>query len=314
MYAHMGVVSRLIALKLVRDRWHARKDVSPRRHEEAVDDAADSPLELEATDWKQTLKRTLAEVKEDRVSFAAAAIAYYLFLAVFPALIALVGILGIAHVDTSGLIESLRANLPGGAGRALTSAIARADNPSQTASLAAAVAGIAVALWSASSGMVALQTGLNVAYDVATDRKFVAKRGVALLLLLATLALGGVPSPIFTFGDSAVFVILGWFLTVAAVILLFSIYYYLGPNRDSPRWQWLTPGGVAGAVIWMAASLLFVVYVSNFNSYGKTYGPLAGVIVLVLWLYLSGIAVLIGGELNSELERRAAPSSSPRAG
>ncbi|HEX8099780.1 MAG TPA: YihY/virulence factor BrkB family protein, partial [Actinomycetota bacterium] len=197
-------------------------------------EGADSPLELPARDWKATAKRTLKEIKDDRITFAAAAMSYYFFLAIFPALIAVVGILGLAEIDAGGLIRSLRETLPGGAGAALTSAVANANKTSEAASLAATVGGIAVALWSASSGLVALQTGLNVAYDVEHDRKFVKKRAIALLLLVAMLLLGGVPSPFFTFGDAVFFTILGWILTVMAVIVLFSIFYYLAPNRESP--------------------------------------------------------------------------------
>ena len=187
----------------------------------------------------------------------------------------------------------------------MTSAVANADRTSEAASLAATIGGIAVALWSASAGMAALQTGLNVAYDVPRERKFLKKRAIALLLLAATLLLGGVPSPIFSFGDSTFFTILGWILTVAAVMVLFSIFYYLGPNREKPTWSWVSAGGIFGALLWIVASLIFGLYISNFNNYGKTYGPLAGVIILVLWLYLSSIAVLVGGELNAELERQA---------
>lgn len=266
----------------------------------------DSPLDLRASDWKSTAKRTLKEIKDDRITFAAAGMAYYFFLAVFPALIALVGILGLVSVDASGLVESIRSSLPGGAGDALTQAIRNSDRPSETASLAAVVFGITAALWSASSGMVALQSGLNIAYDVDQDRKFVGKRGVALLLILATGLLGGVPSPLFTFGESTIFTVVGWVLTVSAVVVLFSLFYYLGPNRPKPSWRWVSAGGVVGALIWIVGSLAFAIYISNFNNYDKTYGPLGGVIVLVLWLFLSSLAVLIGGELNAELERQAA--------
>jgi hypothetical protein len=138
--------------------------------------------------------------------------------------------------------------LPGGAGEALTEAVARANRPSEAASLTAAILGIAAALWSASSGMVALQSGLNVAYDVFEDRKIIGKRGIALLLLLITILLGGVPSPFFTFGEAVVFEVLGWVLTIAAVIVMFSLFYYLGPNRGRPRWQWVSVGGIVGAV------------------------------------------------------------------
>ena len=265
----------------------------------------DTPLELDKGDWKQTLRRAMKEFKEDRASFAAAGMAYYFFLSIFPMLIALVGILGLVKADTSGLVETLKQDLPGGAGEALGQAVSRADAPSDAASLVAAVVGIAAALWSASSAFVALQSGLNVAYDVPEDRKFIGKRGVALVLVLATLVLGGVPSPIFSFGDSTILSIVGWALTVVAVSILFSLFYYLGPKRDTPAWQWVSAGGLIGAAIWIVASLLFAWYVGEFNSYEKTYGPIAGVIVLILWLYLSSLAVLLGGEINSELERQA---------
>jgi membrane protein len=228
-------------------------------------------------------------------------------------LIAVVGILGLLEADTSGFIESVTSTLPGEAGQPIVAAFAEADKPSDATSTTAAVFGVAVALWSASSGMVALQSGLNVAYDVPEDRKLIGKRGIALLLLLAAFVLGGVPSPIFTFGESAIFVVLGWILTVVAVMVMFSVFYYLGPNRESPSWQWVSVGGVVGTVLWIAASLALGFYVGNLNNYSKTYGALGGVIVLILWLFITSSAVLVGGELNSELERQAARRSGAAA-
>lgn len=267
----------------------------------------DTPLELERSDWKEALKRTLKEIKADRVTLIAAGMAYYFFLAIFPAFIALIGILGLASIDTSELQSSIASALPGGSGDFILDALKRADSTTQTASVIAAISGSAIALWSASSGMVALQSGLNVAYDVPEDRKFVGKRAVALLLIIATGVLGGVPSPIFTFGESTTFAILGWVLTVVAVIVLFSIYYYLAPKRQKPAWQWVSVGGVLGGVLWIVASLGFGWYAnSGFANYNETYGPIGGVIVLIFWLYLSSIAILIGGEWNAEMERQAA--------
>ncbi|HVM11485.1 MAG TPA: YihY/virulence factor BrkB family protein [Actinomycetota bacterium] len=313
----MSLMRRLMILRLLL-RWRKQRRERPSAstpHRGAVRDPAragrapQSPLDLEPRDWKRTLRGTLRQMKEDRISFAAAAVTYYLFLAIFPALIAVVGILGLAAVDPSGLEEGVRAALPGGAGDVLADAVANANRPSQQTSLVAAVVGVAVALWSGSSGMVALQTGLNVAYDIPEERRFVKKRAVALALLLATLLLGGVPSPFFVLGEGALAATLGWVATALAVMLLFSIFYSLGPNRDAPRWRWVTPGGIVGGGLWIVLSLLFGLYISNFGDYGRTYGALAGVIVLLLWLYLSSLVVLVGAELNAELEDEADPAT-----
>lgn len=278
---------------------------APSVRERAED--ASSPLDVPAPGWIQTLKRTLKEIKDDRVTLIAAGMAFYFFLAIFPALIAAIGVLGL--VDESGnLIEkvtsSINANFPGDSGSVLTEAVSSAGRSSEKTSFVAAAIGIAAALWSASSGMVAMQSGLNIAYDGLPERKLIGKRLVALGLLLAMGLLGGVPSPFFAFGDSLVFSILGWILTVLSVMVLFAIFLGLGPNREMPKWRWVSPGGIVGGLLWILVSLGFGFYVDNFSSYGETYGPLAAVIVLIFWLYLSAMAILIGGELNAELERQ----------
>jgi membrane protein len=328
----LKLLLRLFVLKVIWDRWRGNPQMqtSPERLLPPPQDGTraptepeiptqkkggpgpDTPLELSQSDWRVTLKRTGKEIKADRVPFMAAAMAYYFFLAIFPALIAVVGIMGLVDADTTSLIDSIESTLPGESGQAITEAFREADKPSDATSLTSAILGIAIALWSASSGMVALQTGLNIAYDVEQDRKFFAKRGLALLLIVATALLGGVPSPIFTFGESTVFVVLGWVLTIVAVMILFSIYYYFGPNRESPTWHWVSAGGVVGALLWIIVSVAFGWYVESYSNYSKTYGSLAGVIVLILLLYLTSLAVLIGGELNAELERRSAERTSGR--
>jgi membrane protein len=274
----------------------------------------DSPLDLEPTDWKATLKRTLKEIKEDRVTLAAAGMAYYFFLALVPALIAFIGIMGLFDINTTDMTESIQNSLPGTSGQVLSEPLKKAQTNSDKSSLVAALVGIAVALWSASSGMGGLQAGLNIAYDVPQERKFVKKRLVALALIVATGLLGGVPSPFFKFGDAAIFTILGWALTVVAVAVLFSIYYYLGPNRESPTWQWVSLGGVVGMVLWIVVSVGFGLYVNQLGeeSYTKTYGSLAGVVILILYLFLTSLAVLVGGELNAEVERQGARRSAAR--
>lgn len=327
------LLARLLAVKLVRDRLKATKGQPPHapisasrpataRREPAppgstYDEAAvkpqragepgpDTPLELDAPDWKETGKRTLKEIKSDRVTLIAAGMAYYLFLAIFPAVIAFTGILGLAEINTGPIIDAIQNNLPGSSGALLVDAVRGSQAQSDQAAISATVFGIALALWSATSGFIALQKGLNVAYDVPEDRKFFGARLVALALIIATGLLGGVPSPLFMLGDGVIFDIIGWLLTAVAVTMLFSVYYYLGPNRGKPTWQWVSAGGILGALIWIAASVGFGLYVGDdAGPYAKTYGSTGAVIALIFWLFLTSVSILIGGELNAELERQA---------
>jgi membrane protein len=286
----------------------------------------ESPLQLEPTDWKASVKRAVKEFKDDRATLTSAGMAFYWFLSIFPAMLAFVGLLGLVNAS-QGAIDSItevvESALPGDASETLVTAI----RESQTAdgSVVAALIGIALALWSASSGMVGLQMGLNVAYDVTDDRKFVKKRLVAFQLMIAMLVLGGAATALIVFGAplgdalrddlpfGSAFVVLWtlirWAGGLVALTALFATVYYLAPYRETPRWVWVSPGGILAALIWLAASLGFSFYVSSFGNYAETYGSLAGVVVLLFWLYLTALAVILGGELNAELERQSAAKS-----
>jgi membrane protein len=268
----------------------------------------DSPLDLEKTDWKETAKRALEGIKSDRVTLIAAGMAYYLFFAIFPAIIAFTGILGLFEIDSTKIVEAIRDNMPGRSGALLVEAVQGSTTTADSTAITAVIFGVALALWSASSGFVALQKGLNVVYGVGEDRKFIGARSIAFLLIIATGLLGGVPSPFFTLSSNETFDVLdvvGWILTIAAVIVLFSAYYYFGPKREKPTWQWVSAGGILGTVMWIVGSLGFRIYAGAPDRYANTYGEIGAVIALIFWLFLTSLAILVGGELNAELERQA---------
>jgi membrane protein len=279
------------------------------------------------------LKRTRKRIVRDRVTMAAGSLAYHWFLALFPAVIAALGFLSLVKVGASTmhhLTDGIAKALPAGTANVFDAAVTAATRKS-SGSLTAVVIGIVIALWSASSGMAVLEQALDIAYEVPTDRKYLARRLHAFPLMVITAVLGGLAAALVVFGQSigsgiegvlpisgtaftVGWTVVRWALALLLIMLLFSCYYYFGVNRESPSWHWVSPGGLIGTAIFLAASLGFSYYVSKFGSYGKTYGSFAGVAILIFWLWLTGLAVLIGGEVNAEVEREAALQGGAGAG
>lgn len=282
-------------------------------------DAPPSPRRLTARRWWHTMKRTVGEFRDDGLTDWAAALTYYAVLAIFPALIALVSILGLVGASaTDPLLDNLTGLAPGPANEILTGAIDEITASRGTAGLAF-VLGLVGALWSASGYVGAFSRASNVIYEIEEGRPFWKLRpqqlGLTLLLilLLAAMALGVVVSgpvaeevgDVVGAGETAVTVwgIVKWPVIALVVVAIFAILYYAAPNVRQPGFRWITPGGLLALVVWLAASAAFALYVANFGSYNATYGSIAGVIVFLVWLWISNLALLLGAELNAELER-----------
>lgn len=294
-----------------------------RRHPIAEDHR--SPADLGATGWKATLGRTKLRVKSDRVTMVAGSLAYHWFLAIFPAVIAGLGVLTLMRIGRSTLrhlTHGIVKALPAGSSGVFEAAVKAATERTE-ASAAAVVVGILVALWSATSGMAVLEQALDIAYQVPNDRPFLMRRLLGIPLMALVAVVGGCAGALVVFGQPigsaiegvvplhgeafvVVWTAVRWVIALALLMVLFSAIYYLAPYRESPRWQWVSAGGLFATAVFLVVSLGFSFYVSSFGSYSKTYGSFAGVAILIFWLWLIGLAVLLGGEVNAEIEREAA--------
>ena len=279
---------------------------------------ADTPQEIPAKGWKDIAKRTLKEVKQDQVPLLGAGVAFYALLSLFPAIIAGVSIYGlVADPQTvRDQINQLTNLLSPETAKLVGTQLEQVTSSAGGALGLATVLGILTALWSASSGMKALITGVNLAYDETEGRKFVKLRGLSILLTLGAMVLLAValalivgfpavpdswPTPLQWTAAILRFVLLAVLLMAG----LAALYRY-APDRDSPKWGWASPGSVVATVLWVLASVGFSVYVNAFGNYNKTYGALAGIIILMFWLYLTAFVVLVGAELNAEMELQTA--------
>jgi membrane protein len=286
----------------------------------ATDRKVSSPLRLRPGEWLDVLKRTGKGFLADDCMGLAQEIAFSSLLAFFPAVILVIGLLGLIPGAYDSLIDLLGTVAP----RAVLDAIDVARKSSSGAGAGSAIAvavGTAGALWAASGATGSVIKAVNRAYDLRETRPFWRLRLLAFtLVFLAGLVLAAV-FVLIVFGGplgdavaqraglgdafTTAWAIARWPIAFTGILLFFGLVYYLAPSERPPSWRWITPGSLLGATLQLALSALFALYTSFSSSYDRTYGSLAGAIVLLLWLNYSAVALLLGAELNSELERRA---------
>jgi membrane protein len=281
--------------------------------------APDEPTDLGVRGWWRALKRTVKEFREDNLTDWAAALTYYGVLAIFPALIVLVSILGlVGESATQPLIDNLGAVAPGPAKEIFTSAIENLQGDRGAAGVLFVV-GLLGALWSASGYVAAFMRASNSIYDMEEGRPvwktLPVRVGLTLVLLIllaittiAVVLTGGLAEKVgdvVGLGSTAVTVwnIAKWPALLLIVSFMFAVLYWAAPNVKQPGFRWITPGGVLAVIGWVIASAAFAFYVANFGSYNETYGALAGPVVFLVWLWISNIMILLGAEFNAELER-----------
>jgi len=291
--------------------------------------SADSPSEIPKKGWKDILLRVWDEQSKDNVSMLAAGVAYYALLAIFPAIAALVSIYGLV-ADPSTIesqLNQLGSLLPPDA-LSIVSDQARkvATAPSQGLGFGL-IFGLLLTLWSASRGTNSLVSALNIAYGEKETRGFLMLAALSmgltvaglLFVILAMALIVAVPAAIAIVGlqDTPI----GWIASLArwpilavTIMLALAVFYRYAPDRREPQWRWVTWGSAMATVVWLLGSLGFSVYVSNFGSYNETYGSVGAVVVLLLWFNLTSYVVLLGAELNAEIEHQTARDTTDRDG
>ncbi|MFE5534783.1 YihY/virulence factor BrkB family protein [Streptomyces sp. NPDC056492] len=299
-----------------------RCEEAPGPDSEVEERAPDRLSELPKRSWKAVLRGTLKEFKDDELADRAAALTYYGVLAVFPALLVLVSLLGIAGKSaTDQVLDNLQRLAPGAARDVISQAVQQLQGSSGVGSLLAIV-GLLVAIWSASGYVAAFIRASNAVYDMPEGRPVwkVLPLRVGLTVVLMVLGVASALIVVFTgtlarqagsalgVGDTAVSVwsIAKWPLLLILVTVMIALLYWGAPNAKGRGFRWVTPGSFLALLIWVIASAGFAFYVANFGSYNKTYGTLAGVIIFLVWLWITNLAVLLGLEFDAEMVRQRA--------
>jgi len=277
---------------------------------------AKSPAQVPPRGWKDVLLRVKQDIKDDQISIIAAGVAFYSMLALFPTLIAAISIYGlfVDPAEAANHVKQLTDVMPDQAAALIGNQLTEVAKASSGAKLTSLILSILISLWSASSGMKALIEGVNIAYDEPETRGFIKLRGLALLLTIGAILVFGL-----AIGAIAVFPalagklpggqvletvagVLRWVILGAVIIGGLAVIFRLSPDRDQPRMKWVSSGAIMATVFWLLASIGFSFYADNFANYNKTYGSIGAVVILLFWLYITAFIILIGAELNGQLE------------
>jgi membrane protein len=287
--------------------------------------SAEKPSDIPARGWKDLLWRVYDGISDDRILANGAAVTFYALLALFPALAALVSIYGL-FADPASLqqhLDAVSGILPGGAVDVIRDQLGRLSaQPGRTLGIGLLI-GLAVSLWSANGGIKGLFDALNVVYEEREQRSFIKLNAITLAFTLAMMAsiivalFGIVAVPVaLNYLPGFIGLVLNivrWPVMLVLVALALALIYRYGPSRDHPKWRWITWGSAFGALAWLGLSAIFSFYAANFGSFNKTYGSLGAVIGFMIWMWLSVTVILIGGQLNAEMEHQTAKDSTEGA-
>lgn len=280
-------------------------------------------VKLGFSTWKQVIRNTIKTSVKDRITLSAASLAFHWFLAIFPALIAITSVFalaGLSSAELKNVVHGIGIIFPANVASVLDQSMRSPTRGSQLNYTEVLLAAL-VAIWSGIEAMSALQVSLDIAFETQFDRGFLKRRLVGSLLLLLSIFLGIVAFILFILGAPLgglishnvaiapgvfrdIWILIRFLVSIFAVMLLVSIYYFLGPNKDSRHFDWISPGSALAVIGWLIASILFSFYLNRFGHQSNSYGVFAGVVTLLLWLFMSSTAVLLGAELDRELERQ----------
>ena len=291
-----------------------QKDPSTAGHD------AQRPKEIPSKGWKAIFARVKRQIKSDHLQLASAGVAFYFFLALFPAVSAVISIYGlfVDPAQAQAQIEQFAAVLPQQAQDVVAQIGQHVSGKSSQALGWGLVVSVLLSLWSANKGTKGLFEGINIAYDEEDDRGFFKKNGITLLYTLTVVVLGlaaialvaAFPALVGQLGLSdtvtSALAILRWPVAALIAAFLIAYAYRAAPDRDNPQWKWISWGSVVALALWLGGSVLFSLYVANFGSFGSTYGSFAAIIILMLWFFLTAFFILLGAEINSEMEHQTA--------